>query len=301
MTDQNQAEKKICSACGTENEPEYAFCKNCGNSLNQSQNASDSSANTGTNTHAYTNQTAWTNPGQYAYGPYGYQYGDIKISGISADTMSAAIGPNAHKFMPKFMEMELGHKKIGWNWTVFLLGFLLGLPAASCWFFYRKIYKVGAIVLAVGLALTILSTIFIGNILTTLADFYEDYNVQYGISYNDDFEIEIDDDFLVENPEYITRMFKPTIWASLISFVNLAIVIVISLFANGIYRDELIRKITRLNARYPNLDQSQLSRYCGTNTLAAVLAGVAAFIAHVALFSYLFSVFLEMAVNLATY
>lgn len=285
MTEQNKSQK-TCSACGTQNQPEFAFCQNCGSSL-QPQNNNF-------------NQTGWTNPAS-AYSPYGQ---DVKISGIPTETVAAAIGPNAHKYVPKFVEMELGNKKLSWNWAVFLLGFFLGLAASGGWFLYRKMYRAGTIILAVGLVLTIITGSIAGSLITAMGDFLKDYDDQYGIYYNYDLdELEIDtESFLYENPEYITRFFTPILGILFISFINFVLVIVVSLFANGIYKDDIVKKINRLNAlNAGNTDHFQLSRQGGTNTMSAVLSGIAIFFVNIFIAGYVFYLIMDLAVVAMTF
>lgn len=287
MTDQPNG-KTRCSACGTENQSEYSFCKNCGNSLKQQGNPN----------HSYTAPSA--NPA-FSYSPYGYQAADVKISGIATDTVAVAVGPNAHKYMPKFIEMELSRKKTGWNWAVFLLGFFFGLAAASCWFFYRKMYKVGSIVLVIGLVLTILSGVVASGFISNFQDIIVDFEDEYGLYYDYD-QYEFDQDFeyfISDNPEYITRFMSPILISMLISFVNFVLVIVLSLFANGMYKDDIVKKINAVNMQYAgNVDHFQLARHCGTNTMAAVLSGIAVFLVSTFMVGYIFYEILDIAATM---
>ena len=56
--------------------------------------------------------------------------------------------------MPKFTSMEFSGSKVSWCWPAALLGFFFGPMGAAIWFLYRKMYKIGALLLVLGAALT---------------------------------------------------------------------------------------------------------------------------------------------------
>ena len=56
--------------------------------------------------------------------------------------------------MPKFIKMEISHSKTSWCWPAAILGFILGPIGAALWFLYRKMYKIGILLLAAGTVLT---------------------------------------------------------------------------------------------------------------------------------------------------
>ena len=121
-------ETRQCPVCRTENESQYAFCKNCGAPLNDGAGASQ------TATEIFSPKTP--------------------DSGISREDFATYIGPNAEPILKNFDKMQVSGQKISWCWPAAILGFLMGPCGAALWFFYRKIYKVAWIFLLLGLLLT---------------------------------------------------------------------------------------------------------------------------------------------------
>ena len=143
-------ESRRCSRCGAINESEYVYCKNCGNPLQSKEIPLQQ------NTH-YTpinyNTTIPTSSTDYSEI-------EPEINGVDTKKLEAYVGPkNRDKIMGRFIIAHRTDKKVsGFNWVVFITGLLLRFPFVSSWFFYRKMYKVGALLCAISVALTILIT-----------------------------------------------------------------------------------------------------------------------------------------------
>lgn len=182
-------DNKICSECGTENEAKYIYCKNCGAPLvlknekfqKQPENEtadkaagapefngySDANTQPENNTGADSYETAQEYGGNqsessgggnsgfaqgvYSAEPSGAQYG---IDGIPAEDIAFFVGKKAGDILPKFTSMEFSGSKVSWCWPAALLGFFFGPMGAAIWFLYRKMYKIGALLLVLGAALT---------------------------------------------------------------------------------------------------------------------------------------------------
>ncbi len=127
---------KICTECSTVNENDYKYCKNCGAALPFEQEERNEPVN------------------QNIY------YPNDTIEGISADNMSCFVGKNSDKIIPQFARMELTQKKTSWCWPVFILTFLFGICGAAFWFLYRRMYKLGVVLLIVSLLFTVGTTAF---------------------------------------------------------------------------------------------------------------------------------------------
>ena len=130
----------ICEVCQTENEPQYKYCKNCGHLLNVSES----------NTEQYTNP----NNSQARF------LGETHINdfdGVSAEEMAIFTGKNSHKILPKFEKMQITNSKTSWVWPAAILGLVFGPLGSALWFFYRKMYKVALIFVAIGAVVTIMT------------------------------------------------------------------------------------------------------------------------------------------------
>lgn len=129
----------ICKECGTENEKEYAYCKNCGAKLLNEQPKKE-----------YTEQTqdyrAFNNSSNDE--PY--------FNGVTSAELSLFIGKKSNEILPKFQKMALTDSKISWCWPAAILSFLMGPFGAALWFFYRKMYKFAFIFSGIGAGLSII-------------------------------------------------------------------------------------------------------------------------------------------------
>lgn len=72
--------------------------------------------------------------------PYGGVGPEEKIEGIPVQEMVMYIGPNSHYYLPRFKMLAGKIGKAQWNWSAFFFHFI--------YFFYRKMYLVGALFFA---------------------------------------------------------------------------------------------------------------------------------------------------------
>ena len=140
---------KRCFRCGTENEQEYAYCKNCGTPFEKQ----DTTQN---NTH----YTPISYHNSQVDSMVDYSTIEPEIDGVDTKKVQAYVGTkNCDRIMQRFITaFRMGKSVKGFNWVVFITGTLLVFPFASAWFFYRKMYKIGAIICALSIALTVAVT-----------------------------------------------------------------------------------------------------------------------------------------------
>lgn len=79
-----------------------------------------------------------------------------EIDGVMTNTVGNFIGSNGMNYIAKFKKMQRG-SKISFNFAAFFLG--------AYWFFYRKLYKAGIVVMTVSLALSIIVTPYLYDML----------------------------------------------------------------------------------------------------------------------------------------
>lgn len=144
--------KNICEVCGTENEAEYKFCKNCGNSLSVKEEVPEPKI---TGTQPTTKPTV-KNSQYEEFKSGGFIANDY--SGVSAEEMAAFVGKKANVILPKFTKMEITKSKISWCWPAAILGYLLGPMGSALWFFYRKMYKPAVIFAVIGAVVTLITS-----------------------------------------------------------------------------------------------------------------------------------------------
>ncbi len=143
-------DKNICHECGTENEKEFAFCKNCGAKLHEEEQETYSAPNF--------NEPPPTN------------FAVEAIGGIESEQVVLFVGKKASYYFPKFSKMIILGKKTSWNFAPAILGLVFGPIGAALWCFYRKIYKAAAILLAIGVLLAGINTVLTYDSITGLFD-----------------------------------------------------------------------------------------------------------------------------------
>ena len=159
-------DNKICPECGTENEPQYPYFKNCGINLN-AEAASPVTAEPQEQPHA-DNRNQQSGYG-YNYNPYG-AYNGGSIEGVPNEEVELFVGKKSYSIMPKFIKMEITRSKTSWCWPPAILGFFFGPLGAALWFFYRKMYKPAAILAAIGAVVDIIYAVLTMNYVDTYSE-----------------------------------------------------------------------------------------------------------------------------------
>lgn len=128
----------ICHECGTENEAQYVYCKNCGATLKTETEKNEHKYDNATNSQVYGNNT------------YNQNFTLETIEGVPTEDVATFIGKKSYEIIPKFTKMEITASKTSWCWPSAMLGFLFGPLGAAMWFFYRKMYKIALVFVAIG-------------------------------------------------------------------------------------------------------------------------------------------------------
>ena len=151
MNEQNT----FCGECGTENEPAYEFCKNCGAPLAKRTPEPPPPPPPVAPFQTFA-QPMPAEP--FAPAANAAVGGYVAEDGIPSEDLALFIGKKANVYLPKFMAMDLTGSKVSWSWSLAVLGFLLGPIGASFWFFYRKMFKPALILLAIGTVVNFATT-----------------------------------------------------------------------------------------------------------------------------------------------
>ena len=128
----------ICPECKTENEPEYEYCKNCGAPLAKQEEYSVEAPVP----PAFSAGTDNTVPpcGGNNESPFA-QSEPVSIDSNPISHVTAFVGKNSGKIVPKLIGIEKTGAKTSWCWPPFIWGLLLGPVGVMIWFLYRKMYK----------------------------------------------------------------------------------------------------------------------------------------------------------------
>ena len=116
---QGQQKKTYCESCGAQLIGGDAYCVYCGHKQGEPVTKQ-------TRKHAQKD-------------PLGGLEADTQIAGQKAEDMALVVRNNAAKFMPLLAKTDSKKVKIGWSWPAFIFGYL--------YFFFRKLYKYGLIVI----------------------------------------------------------------------------------------------------------------------------------------------------------
>ncbi len=161
----------ICPECGTENEEQYKYCKNCGTTL-----IADNAPKAENECVSQPDITEIGNPDTASRPEEAGVYiakanPDYScIDGIPHEDIKIFIGKKANEIMPKFINMEITGSKNSWCWPPAILGFFLGPLGAAIWFFYRKMYKPAFIFTAIGAIISLITAILTLNTTNVYTD-----------------------------------------------------------------------------------------------------------------------------------
>lgn len=125
--------KKICVRCKTENDENFRFCKRCGEELPVVDKKSDFNAEV-------------VFEGEQSAPSF-----EETIDGANRELVRSYVGKNHTRIMASFDNMSRFGKKTSFCAPVLILGLLSGFFGMAIWFFYRKMTKIGVLLLSVTL------------------------------------------------------------------------------------------------------------------------------------------------------
>lgn len=145
---------KICTRCGASNSAEQIFCQVCGNPLaiqpqSGGQQPGGQQPPYGPGGYAGGQQQSWGFPGyQQPVDTISMAYGGLPpeetIEGETVKDIAQYVGSGSAYYLPRFQMLAEHAKAISLNFSALIFGFL--------YYFYRKMYMLGSILLALYLA-----------------------------------------------------------------------------------------------------------------------------------------------------
>lgn len=200
----NDDNTKVCTRCGARNRPDAVSCQLCGAPFDlgfQRERIHES------------------------------EYGDTEfdVDGVSSKEIAAYLGTSSRGFMPKFRALlQNGGGFRTWNLPAFFLG--------PFYFFYRRINKVGLILLA------ILAAVYVPNIIYTLEFFKAYYMPQvFGVT--------------VEYSQQILKIFGPM--ATVSDVIRMALHVYCCVQANKFFLDRVLYDIKDMQVKFPAGERNQ--------------------------------------------
>ena len=249
MENNGSQRKLICPFCGAENNSDYVFCYKCGGSL-----VLDTPPG---------KDTVWAKP--------------TNIGNVPEREVYEYVAGN-QTTMRKFRRLSYG-STASWNWPVLILG-LFNLQFV--WFFYRKMYKLGALFLALSALITGISAASVivafdsvrGPIAEVLQRFVESVGSSgdYVISDRELSRLTQDITRLVMNALNSGTVMWMYIASQAASLLKFAMLIVIPIFADKAYYNKTMSELEKMNEGC--VTEEAVAAAGRPNTLAAVLSGV---------------------------
>ncbi|MBR6694292.1 MAG: zinc ribbon domain-containing protein [Clostridia bacterium] len=240
---------RFCEECGTANGPDFKYCKNCGARLSDSQEGEAPVAD---------EAVFWQDSDE-----------------ISIEELSVFAGKNGNKIAQKISAMRFFGRKISWCWPVFLFTWFFGIAGAGIWFLYRRMYRLGAALLAVSLLFSTIGLIAnSGNIKGIVMD------VSDCFGQNTDPETgNINEVSLIEGLEEIEKsenVRRLNIYSNFSNLINAVISIVFGLYAIYLYERFAIQKIKGYNRKLTPIELSLAGGTAGGGVALGIISYIIA-------------------------
>ncbi|MBQ2391314.1 MAG: hypothetical protein II306_06055 [Clostridia bacterium] len=239
----------LCENCNTVNDQSSRFCRYCGKELVTPVTVEQTDIPAASPTEPENK--------------YGNTYTSNEILGVPEAEMAEFVGKNSDKVMKNFIRMRDKNSKISFNLPVFLLGLLVSPIIAAGWFFYRRMNKIGAIVLCIGLLFTAADIAISVPTIDAVREFVEDIveiskeNLDENGDYlSPEHEEQFDSEALHSFEEFATKVSANGALSTLLGGCMIAFVIILSLRANYMYMSfaaSRIKKIKQAMPDYPML------------------------------------------------
>lgn len=173
---------------------------------------------------------------------------DDYTCGVKTNTIGAFVRNNAQAYISKFKVSDIKRKN-SFNWAAFFL--------APYWFFYRRLFKPGIIMLTVQLCVSIVAAPSLNKFLTAYESFLTDAET-------------MTDALFLENIAQLQELMVP---ALIVSGVTFLMHIISGFIANGLYKSYVIKNIN-LAMNYTTVREkiSHFAKNGGTSMIAVVIA-----------------------------
>ncbi|MCR5151245.1 MAG: DUF2628 domain-containing protein [Clostridiales bacterium] len=223
----NRFEVKPCRNCGTLNNAMQNTCQNCGEVLEDIIEIEQKS-------NPYINNTG-LNP-------------DEVIGEHTVDEISLFVRSKPATYVKKFKNI-ITYKKISFNFSAFLFG--------PYWFFFRKIYKAGAVFMAVFSVLSLIITGAIERCSDIINPYVEAIQNQTITP----------EEFTILSNRIFERIGSVLL---IVTAINIFVRIICGLFADKLYYNNMINAFAVFKERIadPNLRRMYISRRGGVSVLA---------------------------------
>ena len=265
--DANSQSTKTCGRCGSANPPQALFCQICGQSM------------TAAHSYAGQRQGGFRGDPPKSYPNYSSYFHDMEdhffdsmtsgkdpISDLPAKDVAIYIGSSAHYYLPRFYQIDGGDRVLQFNAAACFLGFF--------YYFYRRMYRAGAVMLALSLICMVPFFMFSWEILPAAL-----YLHQHGLPFTAN--------NLSAQDMQIVHMYTGIVFGAAV--FNFVVSLILSLFANKMYYRQVVENIRALMREYPGHNEYRmaLSKAGGVDRLSVILIGTAIFVGSNAIISFM--------------
>lgn len=173
-----------------------------------------------------------------------------EIDGVMTNTVGNFIGTNAMGYISKFKKISSG-KKLSFNFAAFFFG--------AYWLFYRKLYKVGIVLMTVLFSTSIIMTPYLMDVLEIYKKLLP---VMEGAEMSE-----------AQIVELYNEMLAASAPLAIYFFITIALQLIVGFAANHLYKKYVIDH-AKMAERLPSkrLAMSYVVKNGGTSILAAILA-----------------------------
>lgn len=247
----------LCENCNTVNDQNSHFCRYCGKELIAPITVEQS-------------YDVASIPEEPDF-EHGNTYTDGEILGVSEAEMTEFVGKNSDRVMKNFISMRNKNSKTSFNLPVFLLGLLVSPIVAAGYFFYRRMNKIGAIVLCSGLLFTAadiaasIPTIdAVCDLLEDMAEIGQEHVDENGDFLSPEHETQFDNEMLSIVEEFTAKVSAGSMLSTLLNCGMIAFVIILSLRANYMYMNFAAKKIKKIKQSAPDYPMLAIKNAGGT-------------------------------------
>lgn len=239
---------QICNYCGAKNPKDNLFCLRCGKKLSPSTDSSPFPRGYDARVGA-----------QFQYNPVFALYGGLspeeKIGDFSVRDTASFIGPSSGYYLPRFKTFQEDNKFITLNFSSFFFGFF--------YFFYRKMYLPGIIMLVAFILSSIPSVLMMQDYLPYLV---QTAAVETAATTDQATGSNEYLDSLLSAPYNETRMNYYSNLSNSIGAIYTIIKLVVAMLSNRLYYEHTMKKMKKVKAQHPDI-QTQESHQKYTSAL----------------------------------
>ena len=282
-TNDKTQEIKLCPSCGAKNKAVYSYCNECGAPLTgqtagTTQFSPAPGQSAGFTAPVYVPQQPVIQPTPVVQPavPVYTQSTPTDFDGITPADLYAYTGSDdkLYEKMRQLYEQKQKGKKL-WCLPLFLLGLFFGSFGMACWHLYHRLYKRAAALFcmtAVGWTVGLLiAHQMLNGVMDTLPDLLRFSESTYAPSY----------EYMMEIYRQMFGGLSPyaLIASTLLSILQLALVIILPFFA---YRAYYQTAVARIHKTYEKNPTHALHKLGAANPVPTVIVSVAAFILYTA-------------------